>query len=70
MKLIQFTRTSPENTPIAINPEAVACITILNGKTAIHLNGSNSDGNGLRFTVAEDYEFVCKCLTTPEKNSE
>lgn len=31
---------------------------------------SNSDGNGLRFTVAEDYEFVCKCLTTPEKNSE
>jgi hypothetical protein len=61
MKLLKFTRTSPQGAEVAINPEFVVSVTKHNDKTAIHLAAPGGDSN-LTYHVAEDFSFVVSRL--------
>lgn len=61
MKLLKFTRSSPQGAEVAINPEFVVSVTQHSGKTAIHLAASSGDGN-LTYHVTEDFSFVVSRL--------
>ncbi len=67
MKLLKFTRTSPEGAQVAINPELVAAVVVYSGKTVIQLAAPNNDGH-LSYHVTEDFDFVVSRLQGIETN--
>ena len=63
MQLISFTRANKAANTILINPEAVAAVTELDGKTVIFLRAPDVNAHGLQFKVNEDIETVANALT-------
>lgn len=66
MKLLKFTRTGPESSEVAINPELVAAVTTHGDKTVIQLAAPGSNGT-LAYYVIEDFAFVVSRLQGIER---
>ncbi len=62
VKLISFTKATRAADNVLINPEAVAAITQVSGKTTIFLKAPDVNAHGLQFTVNEDIEAVAEAL--------
>lgn len=61
MKLVHFTRTSPDGAPVAINPELVAAVLPSGDKTIIQFAAPNGEGS-LVYYVKENFEYVVSTL--------
>ncbi|MCM2454477.1 hypothetical protein HGO37_03665 [Rhizobium sp. CG4] len=66
VKLIRFTKTTASAGPVLINPEAVAAVTEVSGKTTIYLKAPDVNAHGLQFKVREDIETVAAALMQAE----